>query len=86
MPEDGIDIPVEEINEKSSVEILEGEQVSEARPGSEKSNGEWNDGSEEKDNPIEDQTSKDIHEDKNDVGDEKEVFCWTHIDWTIKTY
>ena len=31
VPEDGIDIPVEEIKEKSSVEILEGEQVSEAK-------------------------------------------------------
>ena len=73
VPEDGIDILLEEIKEKSSVEILEGEQVSETRPGSEKSNGDGNDGSEEKDNPKEDQTTKDIHEDKNDVGDEKKV-------------
>ena len=73
MPEDGIDILLEEIKEKSSVEILEGEQVSETRPGSDESNGDGNDGSEEKDNPKEDQTTKDIHKDKNDVGDEKKV-------------
>ena len=45
----------------------------EARPRLEKSNAEGNDGSEENDNPKEDQTTKDIHEDKNNVGDEKEV-------------
>ena len=45
----------------------------EARPRLEKSNAEGNDGSEENDNPKEDQTTKDIHEDKNDVGDEKKV-------------
>ena len=87
MPEDGIDILVEEIKEKSSVKILEGEQLSETRPGSEKSNGDGNDGSEEKDNPKEDQTTKDIHEDKNVVGDEKEEsFRWTHADQNMKTY
>ena len=43
----------------------------EARPRLEKSNAEGNDGSEENDNPKEDQTTKDIHKDKNDVGDVK---------------